>query len=122
MHPEGVNRHTQFLNLKAGAGVGDGMTSIRADDKIGAKITFTVQSLDPNTRDALLVENEIDHFMLHLEDERRKALGFGGEKIQKIPLRHEGDELAVRWQTREVRHRDEVTIEDSLQLRKFLMR
>src|SRR6266404_9865429 len=98
------------------------MTSIRADNEIGAKVAFAVRSLYPNTRDALLVENEIDHFMLHLEDERRKVLGFGREKIQKIPLGHERDEFAVRRQTREVRHRNEVTIEDSLQLRKFLMR
>ena len=122
MHPKDVDGHAQFLNLKAGARVGEGVTSIRADNEIGAKITFAVRSLDPNTSNTLLVGNEIAHFILHLEGERRKVFGFGGEKIQKIPLRHESDELAVRRQTREVRHRNEVTIEDSLQLRKFLMR
>src|SRR5438874_11160015 len=122
MHPKSVDRHAQFLNLKAGARVGKGMTPIRADDKIGMKITFTVGSLHPNTSDALLVEDQIDHLVLHMEAKRREAFGFSGEKVQKIPLRHESDKFAVRRQTREIRHRSEVTIEDSAQLGHFLMR
>jgi len=86
------------------------------------KITFTVGSLHPNTSDALLVEDQIDHLVLHMEAKRREAFGFSGEKVQKIPLRHESDKFAVRRQTREIRHRSEVTIEDSAQLGHFLMR
>ena len=60
--------------------------------------------------------------MLHVDDKRREAFGFSDEKVQEIPLRHESDEFAVSRQPREVGHRDKVTIEDSFQLRHFLMR
>src|SRR5437764_10115349 len=99
MHPKNVDGDAQLLNLKPGARVRNCMTSICPNDEIGAKVTFAVRSLYPNTRDALLVEDQLDHFMLHVEGKSREAFGFSGEKIQKIPLRHERDELAVRRQT-----------------------
>src|SRR5438132_1648173 len=122
MHPQHIDGHAQFLNLEPGLRVGEGMTSIRADDEIGPKIAFAVRSLYPNARDALLVKDEIDHLMLHVEGKSGEAFSFSGKEVQKIPLGHERDEFAVRRQAREIRHRNEVTIEDSLQLRKFLMR
>src|SRR5438270_9863653 len=122
MHPKDINGHTQFLNLKSGALMGNGMTSIRADDEICTKITFALRSHYPNTSDTLLVENKIDHLVLHAEGKRGEGSGFARKKVQKIPLRHERDELAVRRQPREIGHRSEVTIKDSAQLRHFLMR
>src|SRR5205823_11500110 len=96
MHPKDVDGRAQFLDLKASARVRDGMPAIRADHEIGAKIEQTVGSLYAHTCHALLVEYEIDHLMLHVKGERRETFGFGREKVQEIPLRHEGDEFAVR--------------------------
>src|SRR5437879_250733 len=115
MHPKNVDGNAQFLNFKAGARVSDGMPAIRSDDQIGEKIALALGSLDAHTCDALLVEDEIDNFMLHVERKRRKAFGFGGEEVQEIPLRHECDKLAMGRKTREIRHGGGVTIKDSLE-------
>ena len=45
-----------------------------------------------------------------------------GEKIQKIPLRHESDEFAARGQPREIRDRHSVPVDHPAQLAHFLMR
>src|SRR6266550_516627 len=99
MHPKSIDGDAQLLNFKPGARVCNCMTPIRADDKIGMKITFAVGSLYPNTSDALLVEDQLDHLMLHVEGKRREGFGFSGEEVQKVPLWHERDEFAVRRQT-----------------------
>src|SRR6266404_5522097 len=59
--------------------------------------------------------------MLHVQREGWELFRVTGEEVEKIPLRHESDELAVGGQPREIGHRDKVTIEDSFQLRHFLM-
>ena len=46
--------------------------------------------------DAILLENEIDNFVLHEQPKIRKSFCVPGEEIEKIALRHEGDELAAR--------------------------
>src|SRR5438445_12320575 len=45
-----------------------------------------------------------------------------GEKIQKIPLRHESDEFAARGQPREIRDRHGVPVDHAAQLSHFLIR
>ena len=45
-----------------------------------------------------------------------------GEKIQKIPLRHESDEFAARGEPREIRDRHGVPVDHAAQLAHFLMR
>src|SRR5476649_891006 len=92
VHPKDIDGRAKFLNFKAGARVRDGMSAIRSDDQIGAKLALALRSFDAHTSDALLVEDEIDNLVLHLEREGRKAFGSGGEEVQEIPLRHESDE------------------------------
>src|SRR6266404_51371 len=59
--------------------------------------------------------------MLHVQREGWELFRVTGEEVEKIPLRHESDELAVGGQPREIGHRDKVTIEDSFQLPHLLM-
>src|SRR5450432_2039248 len=121
VHPKDIDGRAKFLNLKAGARVRDGMTAIRSDDQIGAKIALALRRFDTHTSDALLVEDEIHNFMLHVERKRRKAFGFGGKEVQEIPLRHESDELAMGRQPREICDRNFVTIENAAQFPHFLV-
>src|SRR5436309_9436435 len=44
------------------------------------------------------------------------------DEIQKVPLRHEGDEFAVRRQMRKIRDRDKVLTNLAAQLAHFLVR
>ena len=60
--------------------------------------------------------------MLHVEYERWKVLGLRDEKVQKIPLRHEGDELATRGQFRKIRHWNWMAIKNCADFAQFLVR
>ena len=54
--------------------------------------------------------------------ERWKTFRLCCKKVEEIPLRHERDELAVRRQPREVRHRDRVTVKNTANLSQLLVR
>jgi hypothetical protein len=121
VHPKHVDRHAQFLKFKIGAPVGNGMTPIGADDQIAIKVAFTLGRLYSYTGDSLLIENQINHFVLHVKRESRKPSGLDGKKVQEIPLRHESDELAVSGQPEEISNGRGVPIKDTSQLRHFLV-
>ena len=59
------------------------------------------------------VEDQVGDFVLHVEREAGEAFRLGGEKLEKIPLRHESNELAARRQTREVSDADIMPVDDS---------
>jgi hypothetical protein len=56
------------------------MAPVRADDEIGQEGLFAIGRLDTYTGDALLLEDQIDHLMLHAQSEGRKPFGFGVAK------------------------------------------
>src|SRR5262249_21960050 len=95
----------------------NGVTSIRAHNKIGQKIVLTVRRFYPDTADSLTIEKQIGHFMLHFERERWKFFCLLGKEIQEIPLRHKTNELAVGRQMGEVRQAGEVTVEVTIEVR-----
>src|SRR5579871_1203070 len=45
--------------------------------------------------DFFFLLDQTGHFVLHPELEAGKTLGFPGEKVEKVPLRHEGNKLAM---------------------------
>src|SRR5215467_6350735 len=92
-HPENINRSTELLSLKSGARLNNGMPAICADDQVGANFHFACWSLHAHAGDALLVECEIDHFMLHQQLETWEFFCSRRKEIEKIPLRHESDEF-----------------------------
>jgi len=60
--------------------------------------------------------------VFHAQFETRKTRGTAGKKIQEVPLRHEGDEFAVRRQTRKIGDRHGLAVNDTVKLGQFLMR
>ncbi len=65
---------------------------------------------------------QIDDLGFHVQLEGRKFFRMTGKKIEKVPLRHERDELAARRKFREIRDGHDLTIDHSPQLSHFLMR
>src|SRR5712692_8123443 len=98
------------------------MTTVRADDQIGVNLNRSIRSCRLDSDDASVCLQQVDHFRLCLHFESRIARAMFVDEIQKVPLRHEGDEFAVRRQMRKVRERDEVLANLSAQLTHFLMR
>ena len=59
---------------------------------------------------------------LHLELEARIAARLLGEEIEEVPLRHQGDEAALRRQMREIGDHDALVADLAGQLAHLLMR
>ena len=72
------------------------MPPVGADDEVCAHFQFAARSFRAHADHAIILNQQIDDLGLHVQLESWKTLGMTGEKIKKIPLRHEGDEFAAR--------------------------
>ena len=66
--------------------------------------------------------NELVDFSLHLQMKRRVAPGLFGNEVQKVPLRHQTEELGMRRKVREIRRGNSVVPDLARQLTHFLVR
>src|SRR5207248_10733103 len=108
--------------LKVSARVRDGMAAIGADDKIRARVAFALRRLHADADDLLVLDEQIDNFVLHVQRKSRELFRVTGEEVEEIPLRHEGDKFALRGQVRKIRDRLAVAVHYTAQLEQFLMR
>ena len=82
------------------------MTAVASDDEIGAELQPALLPVRDDTGDAAAVFDEAGRFGLHHETEVRVAARVACEEIEKIPLRHQRDEAAMRGHMAEVGDRD----------------
>ena len=66
--------------------------------------SVALRRLDLDANDARAVLDEFSHFRVHAQIETWKALAVRREEIEKVPLRHQRDETAMRRQMREIGH------------------
>src|SRR4030095_201321 len=121
-HPKNINRHAELLELQLRARMRNCVPAIGADDKIGMKLALAVRRFFSHAGHAIPIPQKIDNFVLHPQLEGWEHFCLFREKIQKVPLRHEGNEFAVRRQTREIGHRNGMTVKDPADLAQLLMR
>src|SRR5258707_1039416 len=98
------------------------MTTVRADDQIGAYLKRAIRRGRLHPGDAAVLLQQIDHLGSLLYFESRIARAVFVDEIQKVPLRHEREKTAVRRQMRKVSDRDKVLANLAAQLTHFLMR
>ena len=72
--------------------------------------------------DAAIAANEIGRFRVHHELESWKLLGLLSDEIEKVPLRHEHQELAAPGHVAEIGHRDRRFAKARPQLMNLVMR
>ena len=98
------------------------MASVATDDEVGANVERAVRhrGADPGNPPALF--DEIGDFRVHPQMESRVAFAPFSQEIQKVPLRHLGDEFALRRQTPEIRHLDAFVADLTDQRLDLLMR
>ena len=65
------------------------------------------------TLDAIVLDDQVGYFVFHAQFETREMLRMAGKKIKEIPLRHKGDEFAVRRQPRKVSDRHSLAVDDA---------
>ena len=96
--PEDVDGDAFFDERKVCGDAGEGVAAIAADGEVAGISTgpLGVLARTPVTVTPLLLD-EIGGLPAHAELEGGVARGLRGEEVEEVPLRHEGDELGVRW-------------------------
>src|SRR5215471_13635167 len=98
------------------------MPPVSADNKVSTDFQFAAWHFCPHAHHAVVLENEIDNFVLHEQLKTREPFRVRREKIEKIPLRHKSDELAARGKFGEISNRHGLTVDHGMQFSGFLMR
>jgi hypothetical protein len=101
--PEHIYRNTGFDDFQLRRSPHRRMPAIAADHQVSANTHLGVaHSTRHHSCDPFAIPDQIDSLMLHKQVECRELPGLPGEEIQKIPLRHQSDELAVRRHVAEI--------------------
>ncbi len=98
------------------------MPAVAADHEVGADRQRALRAGGAYANDAAVVFDQIDRFGLHVQVECFVAFAVLGEEIEKIPLRHQRDEFAVRRQVREIDDRQRLVADLHAQAFQLLMR
>ncbi len=98
------------------------MAAVGADRQLGAHLERARRRARPHADNARILLDDIGHLGLRAQAKCRASRGTGGEEIEELPLRHEGDELASGRQVREIGDRDDRVADPSLDLAQLLMR
>lgn len=80
------------------------MAAIAADGERGRDFDWAVRCVGEDAGGDAVLLDEAGCLPTHAQSEVGEASGFGGEEVEKVPLRHEGDELGVRGKVGEVGH------------------
>ena len=94
-HPQHVHRCTEIEDIETGPLAQRGMASVGGDDQIRLDPDLSAGSRRQQSGHDPALDRKIAGFGLHLQLESRKSLGMLGEKVEEIPLRHQGDETAM---------------------------
>src|SRR5262249_51756483 len=78
--------------------------------------------LRSHTNDPAVFFEQIDYLSLHLQLECWVAASVVGKEVEKVPLRHECNEFAVRREMREVRYHYELIADLHTEFADFLVR
>ena len=106
LEPEDVHRRAEIAYLHAGAFTQGGMAAVGRDAKIGVDLEIALVTVGANPGDPPLLLDQAGRLGRHAQREGRVGLGLLGQKIEKVPLRHQRDELAGRRQVAEVGEAD----------------
>ena len=94
--PEYINGNTVFDEFELGCAAGHGMAAIAADYEVRQDLNgLSVGDAREDARNPATIPNEFNGLVLHPQFEGGKSLGMVREKIQEIPVGHQGYELAM---------------------------
>ena len=120
--PQHVDRRTQLFDLQTRAFAHHRLAAVGADNQVSANFQLSCRRPGLGTDNAVSFFDQIGDFRLHFQIEGRIARGVFVDEIQKVPLRHEREELAVRRQMRKVSERNRFIADLPGDLAHFLMR
>ena len=100
--PENVNGDTTLDEIEVSGGDGDSVAAVTADGEGSTDFNGAIRRVGLNADDLRAGVDETGDFMLHEEMEGWKLGCFGGEEVEKIPLRHKRDEFGSSGKMGEV--------------------
>src|SRR5882672_3577157 len=98
------------------------MPAVGSNSKRGTNLHPSLRSFCGHTNDSSIPLDDICHFCLHLDVMTGIKFALLYEDVQKIPLRHEREKLAVRRKMREVGDLDRFAANLGGEFPHFLMR
>src|ERR1700722_1627991 len=78
------------------------MASVAADHEVGPDGQLPVRNLVDQADNAPILLDQAARVGLHAQVKCLVALGVLGEEVEKVPLRHQGNEFAVGWQVAKI--------------------
>ena len=78
------------------------MASVAADDQVGADRERAVRRRRVQADNASILLDQVRRLSLHAQVECFVALAVLGKEVEEVPLRHQRNEFAVRWQVAEI--------------------
>ena len=103
--PQHVHRRAVIVADEAGLVAHGRMPAVAADGERGADRQRAVRRLGAQPDDAAAFLDQVGGFGIHVQMEAFVALALLSEEIEKVPLRHQRHEFAVRRQMGEIGHR-----------------
>ncbi len=100
--PQYVHGRAAIFDLEAGKLAHRGVAAIGADHKIGAHLQIAFRGGRFQAHDSVAVLQKLVDLRLHAQMKGRIALARLGQKIEELPLRHEGEKFAVGREMREI--------------------
>ncbi len=104
-HPQHVDGRAQVDHFEARFFAHQRAATICSHGQIRADLQFALRSFCARSRHAAFFFDQAGHLGFHSQMKARIRLGMPGDKIQKIPLRHQRQKFAMRRQVSEIRHR-----------------
>lgn len=98
-HPQHVHGRAQIVDTESGAFAHGRMAPAGVDHQRGADLDLALRRIGPHAGDAAALLDQAGRLGLHAQIEGGKGHAMRG---QEIPLRHEGDEPAMRRKVAEV--------------------
>jgi len=118
--PENVDRYSVVDKWKVGGFARDWVAAVASYGENCRDFDGAVGSIGADTGDgSVRLLDQASGLPTHTQCEGREARGFGGEEVEEVPLRHEGDEFGVCRKVREVGHGDGVSPEVTRELGKL---
>ena len=102
--PEHIHRRAVVVALKARFLAHGRMTSVAADHQVSADGQRPIRRVGDQADNAPVLLDQVRRLGLHAQVEGFVALALPGQEVEEVPLRHQRNELAMRWQAAKVDH------------------
>jgi len=106
--PQHIKGRAQIFDFQAGLVAQGGMAAVGGDGQPGLDLHITLRAIGQDSADAITLCDQILGLGFHQKMKVGQLLCFCRQEIQKVPLRHQGDEFAGRGQAGEIADREMV--------------